>query len=108
MPYLAPEAAIPTTSCAPRLAERNARPHTQAGMERPARKKSVLVFVYLRSATPVPRTKAKYTPMMIQSIAVNIQRSAPPDCKKNLVGISTKKLSERQRQAKRQIRFRLS
>ena len=28
------------TSCAPRLAERNARPVTQAGMERPERKKS--------------------------------------------------------------------
>src|ERR1700679_619318 len=34
MPYLAPEAAMPMTSCAPRLAERKARPVTQAGMER--------------------------------------------------------------------------
>src|SRR6266481_1760176 len=42
MPYLAPEAPMPMTSWAPRLAEMKARPQTQAGMERPARKKSVL------------------------------------------------------------------
>ena len=40
MPYLAPEAPMPMTSWAPRLAEMKARPQTQAGMERPARKKS--------------------------------------------------------------------
>ena len=45
MPYLAPEAAMPITSCAPRLAERNARPAIQAGIERPERKKSSLVFM---------------------------------------------------------------
>ena len=45
MPYFAPEAAMPITSWAPRLAEMNARPATQAGIERPDRKKSVLVFM---------------------------------------------------------------
>ena len=34
---------MPITSWAPRLAEMKARPHTQAGIERPARKKSLLV-----------------------------------------------------------------
>ncbi len=34
---------MPMTSCAPRLAEMKARPQTQAGMERPARKKSLEV-----------------------------------------------------------------
>src|SRR5260370_9829887 len=76
MPYFAPDAAIPMTSCAPRLAEMKARPQTQAGMERPARKKSVLVRVYLFSATPMPRTKMKYTIMMIQSIAVSMNQSS--------------------------------
>ncbi|MBV6432694.1 MAG: hypothetical protein IANPNBLG_02836 [Bryobacteraceae bacterium] len=41
MPYFAPEAAIPITSCAPRLAERKASPVIQAGIERPDKKKSV-------------------------------------------------------------------
>ena len=36
---------MPIISCAPRLAEMNARPVTQAGIERPERKKSSLVFV---------------------------------------------------------------
>ena len=45
MPYLAPEAPIPMTSCAPRLVEMKASPQTQAGMERPARKKSLEVFM---------------------------------------------------------------
>ena len=44
MPYLAPEAAMPITSCAPRLAERKASPAIQAGMERPERKKSSLLL----------------------------------------------------------------
>ena len=59
MPYLAPEAAMPITSCAPRFAEIKARPHTHAGMERPARKKSVLVRIYRFSANPMPSTKTK-------------------------------------------------
>ena len=59
MPYFAPEAAIPIISCAPRLAERNASPAIQAGSERPERKKSSLVFVWRRSATPMPSTNKK-------------------------------------------------
>src|SRR5215472_6083908 len=76
MPYLAPEAAMPITSCAPRLAEIKARPHTQAGMDRPARKKSVLVRMYLLRVTPIPSTNAKYTSMMIQSIAVSMSQNS--------------------------------
>ena len=45
MPYLAPDAAMPITSCAPRLAEMNASRAIHAGIERPDRKKSSLVFV---------------------------------------------------------------
>jgi hypothetical protein len=43
-------------------------------MARPARKKSVLVRMYLLRATPMPSTKAKYTIMMVQSIAVRFTR----------------------------------
>jgi len=39
MPYFAPEAAIPITSCAPRFADKKASPATQAGIERPAVRK---------------------------------------------------------------------
>src|SRR5215469_11936410 len=80
MPYLAPEAAIPITSCAPRLAEIKARPHTQAGMDRPARKKSVLVRMYLFRVTPIPSTNARYTSMMIQSIAVSMSHNSWTNC----------------------------
>lgn len=59
MPYFAPDAPIPMTSCAPRLADMKASPHTQAGMARPARKKSVLVFTELFKTTPMPMTKTK-------------------------------------------------
>jgi hypothetical protein len=45
-------------------------PQTQAGSERPARKKSVLVFIYRFRKTPMPKTKAKYKNMMTQSMAV--------------------------------------
>ena len=47
---------MPITSWAPRLAERKARPVIQAGIDRPERKKSVLVFMNRRSATPMPST----------------------------------------------------
>ena len=60
MPYLAPDAAMPITSCAPRLAERKASPVTQAGIDRPDRKKSTLPFIVRLSANPIPRTKRKY------------------------------------------------
>src|SRR5215471_8729021 len=80
MPYLAPEAAMPITSWAPRLAEIKARPHTHAGMDRPARKKSVLVRMYLLRVTPIPSTNAKYTSMMIQSIAVSMSQNSWTNC----------------------------
>ena len=64
MPYFAPLAAMPITSCAPRLAERNARPVIQVARLRPERKKSRLVRMNRFSATPMPRTKTKYRPMM--------------------------------------------
>ena len=47
MPYLAELATIPMTSSAPRLAERKASPVIQPGSERPARKKSSPVRMYL-------------------------------------------------------------
>ena len=59
MPYLAPDAAMPITSWAPRLAEMKASPHTHAGMARLERKKSVLVFMKRLSVKPIPSTKAK-------------------------------------------------
>src|SRR5258706_525931 len=77
MPYFAPDAAIPITSCAPRFAEINANPHTHAGIARPARKKSELVFTFRRSSTPIPITNTKYTSMMIQSIAVRFVIFSP-------------------------------
>src|SRR5579864_2110346 len=70
MPYFAPDAPMPITSWAPRLAEMNASPQIQAGIERPARKKSVLVRMYRLRAAPMPITNAKYTSMMVQSMAV--------------------------------------
>jgi hypothetical protein len=64
MPYLAPEAAMPITSCAPRFAERNARPAIHAGIERPELRKSALVRCEPRSHQPIPTTKRKYTARM--------------------------------------------
>ncbi|GAA2908798.1 hypothetical protein GCM10020221_01100 [Streptomyces thioluteus] len=58
-PYWAPLAAMPRISVAPRLAATKARPVTQAGSERPARKKSRLVRTDRRAAQPTPRTTAK-------------------------------------------------
>ena len=59
MPYLAPEAPIPITSCAPRLAEMKASPAIHAGMDRPERKKSSLLRTDRRSTQPMPSTKTK-------------------------------------------------
>ncbi len=59
MPYLAPDAAIPMTSWAPRLADRNASPAIHAGIERPERKKSSLLRMERRSTMPIPSTKPK-------------------------------------------------
>ena len=57
MPYLAPLAAMPTNSRAPRFADMNARPVIQAGMDRPDMKKSALFFIDRFSANPIPKTK---------------------------------------------------
>ena len=59
MPYCAPLADIPMISTAPRLAEMNASPVTQAGSERPDRKKSRLFEIDRRAASPMPSTNAK-------------------------------------------------
>jgi len=59
MPYFAPLAAIPITSCAPRLAEMKARPVIQVARLLPEWKKSRLVFVTRFSAAPMARTNAK-------------------------------------------------
>src|SRR5579859_679685 len=74
MPYFAPDAPMPITSCAPRLAEMKASPQIQAGRARPARKKSALVRMKRLRAAPMPSTKAKYTSMMVQSMAVRFTR----------------------------------
>ncbi len=50
---------MPITSCAPRLAEMKARPVIQAGIERPERKKSVLVRMKRFREKPMPSTKTK-------------------------------------------------
>ena len=56
MPYLAPLPAMPTSSKAPRFADINANPVIQAGIDRPERKKSLLVRIERRKAKPIPRT----------------------------------------------------
>lgn len=61
MPISAPLADMPMISTAPRLAEMNARPVTQAGSERPDRKKSRLDDTDRRAISPMPRTNTKYT-----------------------------------------------
>jgi hypothetical protein len=50
---------MPMISTAPRLAEMNASPVTQAGSERPERKKSRLSLTRRRAARPMSRTTAK-------------------------------------------------
>ena len=57
MPYLAPLAAMPTSSSAPRFAEMNASPVTQVGIERPDVRKSDELFMYFLRAKPMPTTK---------------------------------------------------
>ena len=47
-------------STAPRFAEMKASPVTQAGNERPDRKKSIESDTRRRARTPMPSTKAKY------------------------------------------------
>src|SRR5260370_20499169 len=48
-------------------------------MARPARKKSVLVFIELLRVTPMPRTNAKYRARINQSIPVILERLLPLD-----------------------------
>ena len=59
IPYFAPDAAMPMTSCAPRLADRNASPVTHAGIDRPDVKNSLLDFIDRFSHAPMPMTKTK-------------------------------------------------
>src|SRR5262249_17025436 len=69
MPYLAPLAAMPIISWAPRFAERNARPAVQAGMWRPASRNSPLFCMRPRSAKPIPRTTTPERAMMRMSMS---------------------------------------
>ncbi len=59
MPYWAPLAIIPISSIAPRFAEMNARPVTQAGSARPDSRKSRLEAIERRAITPMPSTSTK-------------------------------------------------
>ena len=61
MPYFAPDAHMPITSCAPRLAAMNARLVIHTGTERPEVRKSSLVATLRFTSQPMPRTKAKYS-----------------------------------------------
>ena len=64
MPYFAPEADMPISSCAPRLAAMKARLVIQTGTPWPDKRKSPLVEIFLRSLQPMPKTKAKYSARM--------------------------------------------
>ena len=57
MPNCAPLADMPMISTAPRFAEMNASPVTQAGSERPERKKSMLLETERLAMMPMPSTK---------------------------------------------------
>ena len=59
IPYFAPEAAIPITSCAPRLAPMKPSAQIQAGSARPDSKKSFVPLTPLLTTNPMPRTNAK-------------------------------------------------
>ena len=59
MPNWAPLADMPMISTAPRFAEMKANPVTQAGSDRPERKKSMLLETDRFAAMPMPSTKAK-------------------------------------------------
>ncbi len=61
MPNCAPLADMPMISTAPRLADMNASPVTQAGSDRPERKKSRLLDTERRAMNPMPSTKTKYS-----------------------------------------------
>ena len=59
-PYFAPDAHIPTTSCAPRFAAMNARLVIHTGTDRCEVRKSALVSTLRRIRNPMPSTKTKY------------------------------------------------
>jgi len=59
MPYFAPEAHIPITSCAPRFAAIKAKLVIQTGTERPEVRKSSLVATLRLTRNPITRTNAK-------------------------------------------------
>jgi hypothetical protein len=50
---------MPITSRAPRLVEINAKPATQAGIDRPASRKALAFFMYFLRNHPMPRTNKK-------------------------------------------------
>jgi hypothetical protein len=64
IPVLGAACTHPITSWVPRLVESKASPVIQAGMDRPDRKKSVLVFMYFLRTNPIPRTNVKCVPMI--------------------------------------------
>ena len=59
MPYLAPEATIPSTSWAPRLAEINAIEVIQRGMLLLLFRKSLLEVIFFLMIKPTATTKTK-------------------------------------------------
>ena len=66
--YFAPDAAMPMTSWLPRFAEINAKPQTQAGMERPAERNQCWYWCNSLWRRQCASTKAKSTSMMSQSM----------------------------------------
>jgi hypothetical protein len=59
MPYLAPDATIPRTSCAPKLAEINARLVIQSGILLLLFRKSLLDLILLLMMNPTAITNTK-------------------------------------------------
>ncbi len=61
IPYFAPDAHMPITSCAPRFAAMNARLVIHTGTERPEVRKSALVATLRFTIQPIDRTNTKYS-----------------------------------------------
>ena len=59
IPYFAPEAHMPISSCAPRLVATKARLVIHRGTERPDVRKSSLVETPRLRTQPMPKTNAK-------------------------------------------------
>ncbi len=55
---------MPTSSSAPRFADKKASPQTHAGIDRPDKKKSALVRIYRFRAKPIPITNPTYIAMI--------------------------------------------